>query len=69
MKGRRFRSALLAVFEHIGEGLMLMGPMLMGPLWIDPWLDEACDDPEQRPMPALTEAERAEWAAMVKRLR
>lgn len=63
MKGPRFKAAILSILDYIGEGMMWMGPM-----WADPGAAAVLDQ-DHRPVTPLSAAERAEWAALVERLR
>lgn len=67
--GPKFKSALRSMLKHFGEGLMWMGLTWSGmhpPLGMR---GTAAPDPDQLSMPPLSKEERAEWAALVERLR
>ncbi len=64
MRRPRFRSAVRSLLEYIGEGLIWTGMTWGGYPWDGPW-----ECPDRLSGTEMSEAERAEWAALVKRLR
>lgn len=69
MKGPQFKSAMRSILDYLGEGLMWMGPMWMGSMWMGPPFDDVEEHPDESSMTPQSRAERAEWAALVDRLR
>ena len=83
MKGPRWKSAMRSILNYFGRGLIWMGvPFRMDAAVADEmssharhparsasWLDNVSEHPDQLTMTPLSSAERAEWAALVERLR
>lgn len=64
--GPRFESAVRSMMNFVGGGLMWMGLAQCLP---SARAAIRAADPSQLPMAPLSRAERAEWAALVERLR
>jgi hypothetical protein len=83
MKGPRFKSAMRSILDYIGEGMLAMGVPFVMTDAIAAELsararrraesktrpDNESEQPDQLSITSLSRAERAEWAALVERLR